>query len=62
MTGGVCAEIIARIVEECFDLLQAPPKRVASLDIPVPASPVLEAVAVPDWQDIARAAAAVVRY
>lgn len=62
MTGGVAAEIVARIVEECFDLLHAPPTRVAALDIPVPASPVLEAVAIPDWQDIAQAAAAVMRH
>ncbi len=62
LTGGVAAEIAARITEECFDALQAPPRRVAALDVPVPASRVLEEAAVPGWRDIARAAADVLRY
>ncbi len=57
LTGGVAAEITARITEECFDSLRAAPRRVAALDVPVPASRVLEQAATPDWQDIARAAA-----
>lgn len=59
LTGGVAAEIVARVVEECFDCLQAAPRRVAALDVPVPASRVLEQAATPDWHDIARAAAEV---
>jgi len=57
LTGGVAAEIASRITQECFDSLQAAPRRVAALDVPVPASRVLEQAATPDWQDIARAAA-----
>ncbi len=41
-TGGVSAEIAALVAEKGFDYLRAPIKRVASLDIPTPASNVLE--------------------
>jgi pyruvate/2-oxoglutarate/acetoin dehydrogenase E1 component len=57
LTGGIGAEVVARIVESSFDYLNAPPARVAALDVPVPASRTLEQAATPDWQDIARAAA-----
>jgi len=40
---GVAAEIAARIVESGFDKLKAPIRRVATLDVPVPYSPPLEA-------------------
>jgi pyruvate dehydrogenase E1 component beta subunit len=62
LTGGVAAEIAQRITEECFDLLQAPPMRVAALDVPVPSSQVLEEAATPDWRNIAQAAAEALRY
>ncbi|MEA3399805.1 MAG: alpha-ketoacid dehydrogenase subunit beta [Armatimonadota bacterium] len=62
LTGGVAAEIAQRITEECFDLLEAPPRRLAALDVPVPASRVLEEAATPDWRDIAQAAADVLSY
>lgn len=42
LTGGIGAEIIARIAEECFTLLDAPAMRVASLDTPVPFATTLE--------------------
>jgi pyruvate/2-oxoglutarate/acetoin dehydrogenase E1 component len=51
-TGGVAAEITSIIMEEAFDYLDAPVKRVSCLDVPVPYSPVLEAVAIPQEQDI----------
>lgn len=60
LTGGVGAEIAARIAEECFDCLEAPPRRVAAADVPVPAGRVLEDAATPGYADIARAAAALV--
>ena len=41
-TGGVSAEISAVVAEKGFTLLKAPIKRIASLDIPTPASYVLE--------------------
>lgn len=36
MTGGIGAEISALITENCFKFLDAPVRRVASLDTPVP--------------------------
>ncbi len=60
LTGGVGAEAAARISEECFDSLAAPPRRIAAADVPVPASRVLEQAATPDFKDIARAAAELV--
>ena len=42
LTGGIGAEISAWISEHCFASLDAPVKRVASLDTPVPFAPTLE--------------------
>jgi 2-oxoisovalerate dehydrogenase E1 component len=41
-TGGFGAEIAASVAEEAFDLLDAPPVRVTSLDTPIPFSLPLE--------------------
>ena len=46
--GGAASEISAMIAERGFDLLDAPIKRVASLDVPIPFSPPLEKAVVPD--------------
>lgn len=62
LTGGIGAEIVARVTEECFDYLQAPPKRVAASDTPVPSSRTLERAAIPDFKSIATAIADVVAY
>ncbi|MEX0966902.1 MAG: dehydrogenase E1 component subunit alpha/beta [Bacteroidia bacterium] len=43
LTGGIGGEIAAWISEHCFEHLDAPVKRVASLDTPVPMAPKLEA-------------------
>jgi len=51
-TGGVASEIASLIMEEAFDYLDAPIKRVSGLDVPIPYSPILEAVAVPQEQNI----------
>jgi pyruvate/2-oxoglutarate/acetoin dehydrogenase E1 component len=61
-TGGVTAELSARITEECFDFLRAPVRRVAAADVPVPCANSLEQAATPDWRDIAQAAAEVLAY
>jgi 2-oxoisovalerate dehydrogenase E1 component len=42
LTGGIGGEIAAWISEHCFDLLDAPVFRCASLDTPVPFNPLLE--------------------
>jgi pyruvate dehydrogenase E1 component beta subunit len=62
LTGGIGAEIVARLTETCFDYLQAPPKRVAAADCPVPSSRLLEQAVIPDFRGIAQAVAEVVGY
>ncbi len=57
LTGGIGAEIVAQVSDACFGYLAAPPRRVAALDVPVPASKTLEAEATPDYRDIAKAVA-----
>lgn len=52
LTGGWGAEIAARVADECLFLLEAPIKRVASYDVPIPASPVLEQYVIPSTQRI----------
>ncbi|MBB4080453.1 2-oxoisovalerate dehydrogenase E1 component [Lewinella aquimaris] len=42
LTGGFGGELAAWISEHCFELLDAPVRRVASLDTPVPFAPALE--------------------
>ncbi|GJM29958.1 MAG: dehydrogenase [Cyclobacteriaceae bacterium] len=42
LTGGIGAEIVAWIAENCFEYLDAPVRRVGSLDTPVPFSSTLE--------------------
>lgn len=42
MTGGIGGEIAALIAENCFEFLDAPVKRVASLDTPIPFAVALE--------------------
>jgi 2-oxoisovalerate dehydrogenase E1 component len=42
ITGGIGAEIAAWISEHCFELLDAPVKRIGSLDTPVPMAKNLE--------------------
>jgi pyruvate/2-oxoglutarate/acetoin dehydrogenase E1 component len=54
-TGGVGAEIAASLLERFGDHLQAPILRVASPDVPVPFSPVLENAYPPDVPRIAEA-------
>ncbi|MCA9907549.1 MAG: alpha-ketoacid dehydrogenase subunit beta, partial [Anaerolineae bacterium] len=54
-TGGVSAELAAGIMERFPDKLMAPVMRVASADVPVPFSPVLEDMYRPDRNRIAAA-------
>jgi 2-oxoisovalerate dehydrogenase E1 component beta subunit len=52
-TGGFGAEIAATIVEEGFEMLDAPVKRIAAPDTPVPFSPALEKEFIPQVEDVA---------
>jgi len=51
-TGGIAGEIAAIINEECFDELDGPIVRIASLDTPVPFSPPLEEFFLPKVKDV----------
>jgi pyruvate/2-oxoglutarate/acetoin dehydrogenase E1 component len=51
-TGGFGAEIAATIAEEAFEDLDAPIKRIAAPDTPVPFSPVLEKAFIPQVDDV----------
>ncbi len=55
-TAGWGAELIARISAEAFELLQAPPLRVAAKDLPIANTSTLETAILPQWQDIEQAA------
>jgi 2-oxoisovalerate dehydrogenase E1 component beta subunit len=52
-TGGFGAEIAATIAEEAFESLDAPVKRIAAPDTPVPFSPPLEKAYIPQVETVA---------
>lgn len=54
-TGGVGSEIAAIISEEAIDYLDAPIKRVATLDMPTPFAPKAETYIIPDDDKIIKA-------
>ncbi len=54
-TGSAAAEIAALVVDEAFDLLDAPIKRVCAPDTPIPFSPPLEEFWMPDQDNLIRA-------
>jgi len=58
-TCGIGAEISARIMEDAFDYLDAPVRRVSGVDVPMPYAANLEALALPKPKDIVAAAKAV---
>jgi pyruvate/2-oxoglutarate/acetoin dehydrogenase E1 component len=62
LTGGAGAEFAARIAEKAFEYLDAPIKRVASLDVPTPYSPPLEAFYLPNKDKVIAAARELLRY
>jgi 2-oxoisovalerate dehydrogenase E1 component beta subunit len=55
-TGGIAGEIAARINELAFEWLDAPVRRVAAHDVPLPAAPGLEDFVLPQTGDIVAAA------
>lgn len=54
-TGGVSAEIAASVAEEALDYLDAPIKRLAEPDTPIPFSPPLEQYVIPNEKMILKA-------
>jgi pyruvate/2-oxoglutarate/acetoin dehydrogenase E1 component len=58
---GVTGEIAATIAEYAFDHLDAPVIRFGSADVPIPFSRTLESLMLPDAENLAQAAAAMVR-
>jgi len=61
-TGGFGGEIVARIAaSEAFYYLDAPIRRLAGAEVPIPYNPILERAAVPQEDDIVAAARALVR-
>jgi pyruvate/2-oxoglutarate/acetoin dehydrogenase E1 component len=54
-TGGVGSEISASVLEAAFDYLDAPIMRVACPDLPIPFSPSLEQIYVPNANSIVEA-------
>jgi pyruvate dehydrogenase E1 component beta subunit len=54
-TAGVSAEIAAIVAEEALDYLDAPIKRVAEPDTPIPFSPSLEQFVIPNERSIIKA-------
>ncbi|MGQ3356719.1 MAG: pyruvate dehydrogenase complex E1 component subunit beta [Phreatobacter sp.] len=57
--SGVGAEISARVVEQAFDYLDAPPARVSGKDVPMPYAANLEKLALPSVADVIEAVKAV---
>ena len=62
LTGGWGAEVAARIADSCIDYLDAPIRRVAAPDTPVPFAPVMENFYVPSAEKIVAAVNAVVSW
>jgi pyruvate/2-oxoglutarate/acetoin dehydrogenase E1 component len=54
--GGYGGEIAAMVAEEAFDDLDAPPRRLAGLETPIPYAQHLERTVVPQVEDIVRVA------
>jgi pyruvate/2-oxoglutarate/acetoin dehydrogenase E1 component len=54
-TGGVAGEITARINDQAFEWLDAPVKRVAAHDVPLPYAPTLEDFVLPQTEDLVAA-------
>lgn len=58
-TCGIGAEVTAVVIEQAFDYLDAPPVRVAGVDVPMPYAANLEALALPKASHVVEAAKSV---
>jgi pyruvate/2-oxoglutarate/acetoin dehydrogenase E1 component len=61
-TGGFGAEVAATIAEEAFEELDAPVKRIAAPDTPVPFSPPLEKAFIPQVEDVKKGLEELISY
>jgi pyruvate dehydrogenase E1 component beta subunit len=52
---GVGAEVMSRIYEEAFDYVDAPIRRVAQKEVPLPYNRALEQMAIPNVEDVVKA-------
>ncbi|MBT3318640.1 MAG: alpha-ketoacid dehydrogenase subunit beta [Clostridia bacterium] len=55
LRGGLAADIVAEIIDRGFDLLDAPPVRVGAPNVPMPYNAGLEALCIPDEENIKEA-------
>ncbi|MGH7724906.1 MAG: alpha-ketoacid dehydrogenase subunit beta [Candidatus Eiseniibacteriota bacterium] len=62
LTGGIGGEIAARLADEAFTYLEAPIKRIASPDAPVPFAPTLEEAFLPKTADVVTTARALMAF
>jgi pyruvate/2-oxoglutarate/acetoin dehydrogenase E1 component len=51
-TAGFAAEVVSRVVDECYGDLRAKPERVAALDTPIPYAASLERAVLPRHEDV----------
>lgn len=56
-SAGFGAELVARVSEEAHDALLAPPRRLGTVDTPVPTTPALAQLSYPRVSDLVRAVA-----
>jgi 2-oxoisovalerate dehydrogenase E1 component beta subunit len=61
-TGGFGGEIAATIAEEAFEDLDAPVRRIAAPDTPVPFAPALEKAFIPQVDDVVRGLKELIEY
>jgi len=59
LRGGLASDIVAEIIDRGFDLLDAPPVRVGGINVPMPYNKYLEAICIPDENNIKDAVRAV---
>lgn len=55
LRGGMAGDIVAEIIDRGFDLLDAPPVRVGAPNVPMPYNAGLEAICIPDEENIKEA-------
>ena len=55
LTCGFASEVVARVTETCYASLRAAPRRVSTMDTPIPFAPDSERFVLPDEEKIARA-------